>query len=147
MNGKKISRRLFIIIAIGVITLSIVTGALSAYYQAKPNNNQNNNNQNNNQNPGTPKLESNNLQYNDNRTNPEAPFLELTGTVTNTGNAKALNCTIHLTASRNSDQTVIDTRIVFTEALDPGASVNINIKAPYTGEELQAYNAVLEWTN
>ena len=49
---------------------------------------------------GTPKLVSfglQGLQYTDNRSNANAPFLQITGYVVNVGSTKANNCTIHVT--------------------------------------------------
>ena len=95
---------------------------------------------------GEPNLVGTNFQYTDNRTNPDAPFLHLTGTVTNNGNATANNCVVHLNAIRSGNETAIDTKQSF-ESLAAGESTNIDIEFPYAGDALVAYNAVLEWTN
>jgi hypothetical protein len=140
---KGISNKILIIAVVAVIAVFGVTGAIAAYWQS--------------QNtpvvqptptpvPGTPNLVSSNLLCLDNRTTPNAPFVQVTGTVTNTGNAKASNCTVNLTATRGNDVVVINTSQAI-QSLAAGESVEICLTFPYTGAALTTTNAVLDWTN
>ena len=98
---------------------------------------------------GTPKLVSfglQGLQYTDNRSNVNAPFLQIKGYAVNVGSAKANNCTIHVTAVQNGNVTVLDTTKTIA-SLDAGASEVINLQFPYTGQALEAYTSYLSWTN
>ncbi len=137
---KPVSRKLLILVTISVIVLFGITGALAGYWQL----NQTNNNQNN-QPTGTPSLISN-FQYTDNRSNPDTPFLRVTGTVTNNGNATANNCAVHANAIQSGNATAIDTSKPF-DSLGAGESEEIDIVFPYTGDALVAYNSNLEWTS
>ena len=94
----------------------------------------------------TAKLESIGLQYTDNRSDTNAPFLQITGYVVNVGTAKANNCTIHVTATQSGNVTTIDTSATIP-SLDPEASEPIDLQFPYTGQALVAYNSSLSWTN
>jgi hypothetical protein len=135
-NQKDISRKIIAIEAIAIISIVAIV-AVAAIYNWPA------------QNPettGTPNLVSTNFQYTDNRTNPDAPFLHLTGTVTNNGNATANNCVVRLNAIQSGNETAINTTQSF-ESLAAGESTNIDLEFPYTGDALLAYNAVLEWTN
>jgi hypothetical protein len=140
-NKKTVSRKLLIPVAIGLIVLFGITGAIAGYWQL----NQTNNNQNN-QPTGTPNLVSNNLQFTDNRSNPDEPFLRVTGTVTNDGNATANNCAVHANAIQSGNATAIDTSKSI-ESLGAGESEEIDVSFPYTGDALVAYNGNLEWTS
>jgi hypothetical protein len=138
---KTVSRKLLIIVAIGVIALFAITGAIAGYWHL----NQTNNNQNN-QITGTPNLVSTNLQLTDNRSNPAAPFLHVTGNVTNNGNATANNCTVHVNAIQSGNATAIDTSKPI-DSLGAGESEEIDVTFPYTGDALIAYTPTLEWTS
>ena len=145
MSGyKNVSRKILVIAIIAVIAVFGVTGALAAYWHAES--------QANTEQPtptpvpGTPKLESANLRYVDNRTDPDAPYVEVTGTVTNTGDHTANNCAVHLVATRGSDETVIDAKQPF-DPLEPGETREVNVKFTYTGDALLACTATLDWTN
>jgi len=95
---------------------------------------------------GTPKLMSIGLQYTDNRSDTNAPFLRITGYVVNVGSTKANNCTIQVNAVQNGNVTGIDTTKTIT-SLDAGAYEPIDIQFPYTGDALVAYTSQLAWTN
>jgi hypothetical protein len=94
----------------------------------------------------TPKLVSIGLQYTDNRSDANAPFLHITGYVVNVGSAKANNCTIHVNAVQNGNVTALDTSATIT-SLDAGAYEAIDLQFPYTGQALEAYTSYLTWTN
>ena len=94
----------------------------------------------------TPKLVSIGLQYTDNRSDANAPFLHITGYVVNVGSAKANNCTIHVNAVQNGNVTALDTSATIT-SLDAGAYETIDLQFPYTGQALVAYTSYLAWTN
>ena len=57
----------------------------------------------------TPKLVGIGLQYTDNRSDPNTPFLQITGFVVNVGSTTANNCTIHVSTSQNGNATNKDT--------------------------------------
>jgi hypothetical protein len=95
----------------------------------------------------TPKLVSIGLNYTDNRSNSNAPFLHITGYVVNVGSAKANNCTIYVNAVQNGNVTAFDTTLTIT-SLDAGAYEAIDLQFPYTGQALEAYTSPrLAWTN
>jgi hypothetical protein len=137
-NKKNVSLKILIPVAIGVIVLFGIYGALSAYWQI--------NQTNNNQPTGTPNLVSTNLQYTDNRSNPNAPFLHVTGIVTNDGNATANNCAVHANAIQSGNATAIDTSKPIS-SLGAGESEEIDVSFPYTGDALLAFSGNLEWTS
>jgi hypothetical protein len=95
----------------------------------------------------TPKLVSIGLQYSDNRSNTNAPFLHVTGYVVNVGNAKANNCTIHVNAIQNGHATALDTTAIINP-LDADAYEVIDLQFPYTGQALveAVYSSSLSWT-
>jgi hypothetical protein len=95
---------------------------------------------------GAPKLVSIGLQYTDNRSDSNAPFLQITGYVVNVGDAQANNCTIHVTAVQDGNITALDTSATIT-SLDAGAYETIDLQFPYTGQALVAYTSYLAWTN
>ena len=98
---------------------------------------------------GSPKLVSFgsiNLNCTDNRANPNAPFLHITGYVINVGGAKANNCTIHVNAFQSGNETALDTAATIN-SLDAGAYEAIDIQFPYTGQALVAYTSYLTWSN
>ena len=61
------------------------------------------------------------MQYNDNRTDPTAPFLEVTGYICNVGKATANNCILHMTAIQNGNVTAIN-QTVNIESIEAGAT-------------------------
>jgi hypothetical protein len=91
-----------------------------------------------------PKLIPINMQYNDNRTNPNAPFLEVTGYICNVGTSLANNCVFHVSATRNDNSTAIDTSANI-ESLEAGAYTKVDIQFPYSGTPLVAFSGNLEW--
>lgn len=87
------------------------------------------------------------LQLSDDRTNPHAPFLHVTGTIQNTGNGTANNITMHVYAIQSGNATAIDTTIGLA-SIAAGATQTIDQIFSYTGEALVAYyEPTLEWTN
>jgi hypothetical protein len=140
-NKKNVPLKILVPLTIAIIVLFGISAALAGYWQL----NQTNNNQNN-QPTGTPNLVSTNLQYTDNRSNPDAPFLHVTGTVTNDGNATANNCAVHANAIQSGNATAIDTSKPI-DSLGAGESEEIDVSFPYTGDALVAYNSNLEWTS
>jgi hypothetical protein len=97
-------------------------------------------------NSGAPKLVSIGLNYTDDRSNANAPFLHITGFVVNVGSSKANNCTVHVNAEQSGNVTALDTIKTIT-SLDAGAHESIDIQFPYTGTALEAYTSYLAWTN
>jgi hypothetical protein len=94
----------------------------------------------------SPKLVSINFQYIDNRSDTNAPFLQITGYVVNVGDAKANNCTIQVNAEQNGNVTALKTSASIP-SLDPGAYEAIDVQFPYTGQALMVYTSTLTWTN
>lgn len=135
---KNVSRKILAIVAVAIIAVVGVSAVLAAYLPsdepAEPIE------------VGEPDLVSINFQYTDDRTDPEEPFLRITGTVTNQGDGTANNCLVRVNAIRANNETAIDTTAAF-DSLQAGQSIEIDMMFPYTGEALLAYNAVLEWTN
>ncbi len=86
------------------------------------------------------------MQYTDNRSNTNAPFLHITGYVVNVGNAKANNCTVNVNGVQDGNTTALDTSATIT-SLDAGAYETIDLQFPYTGQPLVAYTSCLAWTN
>jgi hypothetical protein len=93
----------------------------------------------------TPKLISVGMQYNDNRTNPSAPYLQVTGYIINVGTSTANNCTINVSAIQNGNSTAID-NTAHTKTLQPGTYEKIDIQFPYTGQPIVAYSTNLNWS-
>jgi len=92
----------------------------------------------------TPNLISVGMNYTDNRTNPNAPFLQITGYVVNVGIVKANSCSIYAFAIQSGNSTAINTSSAIN-SLDPGAVEQINVQFPYTGSALMAYSSNLNW--
>ena len=93
----------------------------------------------------TPKLISVGMQYIDNRTDPNAPFLLVTGYVVNVGTSTANNCTINVSAVQNENTTAIDNSAAI-KTLEPGTYEKIDIQFPYTGQPIVAYSTNLNWS-
>jgi hypothetical protein len=139
MSEKKaVSRKLLILVAIVVIVLFGIIGAQTAYWQLNQTNN----------NTGIPNLVVvGSFTFTDNRSDPHAPFLHVTGTVTNNGNATANNCTVHVYATQSGNATAIDTSKPIA-SLGAGDSEEIDVTFPYTGDALVAYTTpTLGWTS
>jgi hypothetical protein len=94
----------------------------------------------------TAKLITVDMQYNDNRTDISAPFLEATGYICNVGTSTANNCVLHVTATRTDGSTGLDSSSNI-ESLEAGAYTKIDIHFPYHGTPLSAFNSNLEWGN
>ena len=93
-----------------------------------------------------PKLIGIDMQYSDNRTDINAPFLHVTGYICNVGTSNANNCTIHVSATQNDNSTAIDNTAKI-ESLQAGAFTKIDIQFPYQGTPLVEFNSNLEWGN
>jgi hypothetical protein len=92
----------------------------------------------------TPKLIAVGMEYKDNRTDPNAPFLQITGYVVNVGTGKANNCAIYVSATKNGNITAIDKFV----PIDPVASwtyEKIDVQVTYTGDPIIAYTSNLIW--
>jgi hypothetical protein len=94
----------------------------------------------------TAKLITVGMQYSDNRTDISAPFLEATGYICNVGTSTANNCVLHVSATRTDGSTGLDSSSNI-ESLQAGAYTKIDIKFPYHGTPLLAFNSNLEWGN
>lgn len=92
------------------------------------------------------KLISIDMQYNDNRTDGAAPFLEVMGYVCNVGTSTANNCMIHVSATQNDNATSINTSANI-DSLSAGAYTKVELQFPYHGTPLTEYNSTLEWGN
>ena len=93
-----------------------------------------------------PKLEAN-LQVVDNRTNSHNPYLHVTGTIENTGNATAKTITLHAYALQSGNVTAIDTSKALPD-IAAGDSQTVDVTFSYTGEALSVYSEpTLDWTN
>jgi hypothetical protein len=86
------------------------------------------------------------MQYNDNRTDISAPFLQVTGYICNVGTSTANNCLLRVSATRNDNSIGIDSSANI-ESLQAGAYTKIDIQFPYHGTPLTAFNSTLEWGN
>jgi len=158
-TGKTASRKLVLILAaLLAITLVGLTIAITAYY-SEMNVKNSEISQLNSQIDSfqaqianltlpspAPNLISLGLNFTDNRTNPVAPYLQVTGYVVNVGTAKANSCTIHVYAIQNGNTTCIDTSTPIN-SLDAGAYEAINVIFPYTGQPITAYSSSLDWKN
>jgi len=148
VTEKKRSLNLVTILAIIIIVaLFVLSGVLAVYVQQDINSQNQNKKIASLQNQlDTPKLISIGLQYTDNRSNTNAPALQITGYVVNVGTAKANNCTIYVTAIQSGNVTAIDTSATIP-SVDAGAYDTVNLQFPYTGQALEAYTSGLTWTN
>jgi hypothetical protein len=93
-----------------------------------------------------PKLISIDMQYNDSRADPSAPFLQVTGYICNVGTGTASNCVLHVSAIRTDNSTGIDSSANI-ESLEAGAYTKVDIQFPYHGTPLVSFNSNLEWGN
>jgi hypothetical protein len=92
----------------------------------------------------SPRLIAIGMEYKDNRTDPNAPFLQITGYVVNVGTGKANNCALHVSATKNGNNTAIDT-FVPIDPVEAGTYKKIDIQVPYNGDPIITYTANLEW--
>lgn len=132
--------RMIILGAVLILTIVVVTFAAITFYpkgteQTQP------------QDTYVPQLVMSELQFKDNRTNPNEPFLHLTGKIQNTGNGTANNITLSMYAIKSENATAIDTAVSL-EPIQAGATQAIDLEFNYTGDALVAYNPPsLDWTN
>jgi hypothetical protein len=150
MAQKKKTSNVTNVLAIACIVSLIFLSASLIFYSQQTSNVVNKNNQiaslQNKLTATKPNLISISLQYTDNRSNTNTPFLQISGYVVNVGNGQANNCTIHITAYRDGNVTALDTSATIP-SLDAGADETINVQFPYTGQPLGFYNSYLTWTN
>jgi hypothetical protein len=92
------------------------------------------------------KLISVGMQYVDNRTDVNAPFLEVTGYICNVGTSTANNCVLNVSAVRNDNSVGIDTSANI-ESPQAGNFTKIDIQFPYHGTPLTSFTSNLEWEN
>ena len=131
------------IIGAVVIIALVVVGVFVGIYIIQ-NNPKDNNKQKTS---GIPQLVSEpNLSYTDNRTSANSPFLQITGTIKNVGNATANNCVIHVAAFQAGNVTAIDANATIP-SLGAGLPENITLEFPYTGQALETFTSYLTWTN
>jgi hypothetical protein len=145
---KTVSRNIVVVLAALAMVALIGLGASLIVYSQQSNSLKDKDNQiaSLQGSSGAPKLVSIGLNYTDDRSDPNAPFLHITGFVVNVGNTKANNCTIQVNAVQNGNVTALDTAKTIT-SLDAGAYETIDLQFPYTGEALTAYTSNLSWTN
>jgi hypothetical protein len=141
-NAKKTSKK-SVLITTGLICIAIVIGltiGLSAYYLGG-----NTNPQIVNHDTYVPTLLSD-LQCNDNR-NSHTPFLQVTGTIQNTGNATANNVTMHVYATQSGNVVALDITINLGP-IGVGETIPIDRNFDYTGSALQVFSEpTIDWTN
>jgi len=131
-----------IVAAVCIVIVLVVSVVVITHYLP-----QNNNNQLQTQDTSAPNLSMENLQFTDNRSNPNQPFLHVTGQIHNSGNGTAKNVTISIYAIQNGNLTAIDTTVNL-EPTEANAYQPIDLKFAYTGQAIVAYNSpTLKWTN
>ena len=86
------------------------------------------------------------MQYNDNRTDASAPFLEVTGYISNFGTNTANNCVLRVSAAQ-SDNSLAISSSANIEAIQAGNYTKVDFKFPYQGNALISFNSNLEWGN
>jgi hypothetical protein len=87
------------------------------------------------------------LQSSDDRTNPHAPFLHVTGSIYNSGNGTANNIVISVYAIQNGNVTAID-KTANLDPIDANQTQEVDLIFDYTGEALLSYSSpTLDWTN
>jgi hypothetical protein len=94
----------------------------------------------------TAKLITVGMQYIDNRTDANSPFLQVTGYVCNIGTSTANSCVLHVTATRGDGSTGVDSSANI-ESLEPGAYSKVDVEFPYHGTPLASFSSNLEWGN
>lgn len=131
-------------IILGIVCVAVIAGVslgVVTYYSDV------NGNKSGTQDTKVPELVTAGMQYQDNRTDASAPFLHVTGSINNVGNATANNCTLHMVAVQNGNVTAID-QTVNIDPIAAGATQTIDLTFNYTGEAIVAYNSpTLDWTN
>jgi len=87
------------------------------------------------------------LQCKDNRSDPHAPFLWVTGTIQNVGNGTANNVTMHVYAAQAGNSTAID-KIINLDSIAAGKTVQVEEMVNYTGQALELFSEpTVNWTN
>jgi len=86
------------------------------------------------------------MQYNDNRTDESAPFLEVTGYICNFGTSTANNCVLTVSASQSDNHAAIDSSSNI-ESISAGNYTKVDFKFPYQGNPLISFSSNLEWGN
>jgi hypothetical protein len=131
-----------IVAAVCIIIVLVVSVVVIVHYLP-----QYNGGQNQTQDTSVPNLSMENLQFNDNRSDLNQPFLHITGQIYNSGNGTAKNVTISIYAIQNGNLTAIDTTVNL-EPTEANAYQTIDLKFSYTGQAIVAYNSpTLKWTN
>jgi hypothetical protein len=131
-----------IVATVCIVILLIVSVVIITRYLP-----QNSDNQHQTQDTYVPNLSMENFQFNDNRSNPNQPFLHITGQIHNSGNGTARNVTLSMYAIQNGNLTAIDTTVNL-EPTEANAYQTIDLKFSYTGQAIVAYNSpTLKWTN
>jgi hypothetical protein len=133
-----------IILAVGIIAAILIglSIGIGAYYLGGGNNNP----QPGSQDTYVPTLTAN-LQCSDNRSSTDAPFLQITGTIQNTGNATANNVKMHVFASQSGNHTAIDTTITLA-SIEAGETQTVNEAVGYTGDALELFSEpTIDWTS
>jgi hypothetical protein len=144
MANAKQPRKKSTLITTALVCIAIVIGitvGLSAYYLSGNTNPEIKNNNDT----FTPKLVSD-LQCNDNRSS-HTPFLHVTGTIQNTGNATANNVTMHVYATQTGNVVALDTTINLG-SIGVGDTMPIDRNFDYTGSALLVFSEpTIDWTN
>jgi hypothetical protein len=91
-----------------------------------------------------PKLISIDMNFTDNRSDSNAPFLHVTGYIFNVGTSTANSCVLHVTAVRADNSTGIDTATNL-ESIVAGNYTKIDVQFPYSGNPLTKFNSTVEW--
>ena len=86
------------------------------------------------------------MLYNDNRTDPSVPFLQVTGYICNFGTNTATNCVLHVLATQNDNSQAIDSSANI-ESIQAGNFIRVDIHFPYQGTPLINYEYNLDWGN
>jgi hypothetical protein len=145
MANAKQTRKKSTLITTALVCIAIVIGitvGLSAYYLSGNTNPEIKNNNDT----FVPKLVSD-LQCNDNRSTSETPFLHVTGTIQNTGNATANNVTMHVYATQKGNVVALDTEINLG-SIGVGDTLPIDRNFDYTGSALLVFSEpTIDWTN
>ncbi len=91
-----------------------------------------------------PKLISIDMNFTDNRSDSNAPFLQVTGYICNVGTSTANSCVLHVTALRADNSTGIDTTKNI-DSIAAGTYTKIDAQFPYSGNPLTTFNSTVEW--
>jgi hypothetical protein len=86
------------------------------------------------------------MQYNDNRTDPNAPYLQVTGYICNFGTSTANNCVLRVSATQSDNSLAIDSTTNI-ESIQAGNYTKVDFKFPYQGNALISFSSNLAWGN